>query len=204
MMTLWFWGELSLSVNELKIFSICRSIDSHCVFLSFPSNDTCVKEHAGMTCCTTALTQRTPDIRWPWFPSPPSHFLSLCFLPSSSHPPPLHAPPRPFSEPLGIHDGGHMTKGAAPGHVCVATALPDTMTKTHVTWRRMPDDKNTPDICLVHLGDKTRHVSNGSAGCRSLRIPANPHKLKHRAFLFPERRGRWKRAAFSPSVVCRL
>ncbi len=40
-----------------------------------------------------------------------------------------------------------MTKGAAPGHVCVTTALPDTMTRTHATWLRMLN-KNTPDISV--------------------------------------------------------
>lgn len=49
----------------------------------------------------------------------------------------LLSPLLPFPEPLGVDDGGHMTKGAAPGHVCVSTALPDTMTRTHVTWLRM-------------------------------------------------------------------
>lgn len=58
----------------------------------------------------------------------------------------LHASVRPtFSEPLCVHDGGHMTKGAAPGHVCISAALPGTVTDQdacHVT----PDDRNTPDF----------------------------------------------------------
>uniref|UniRef100_A0A3P8RXI3 Phospholipid phosphatase-related protein type 1 n=1 Tax=Amphiprion percula TaxID=161767 RepID=A0A3P8RXI3_AMPPE len=47
----------------------------------------------------------------------------------------------------GVDDGGHMTKGAAPGHVCVSTALPDTMTRTHATWLRMLTKKTL----LIHL-----------------------------------------------------
>lgn len=64
---------------------------------------------------------------------------SISILPSSHH---VH-----FSEPLGIDDGGHMTKGAGPGHVCVSTALPDTMTRTHATWLWMLH-KNIADISV--------------------------------------------------------
>lgn len=82
-----------------------------------------------------------------------------------------------FSEPLGIDDGGHMTKGAAPGHVCVSTALPDTMTRTHATWLRMLNKKHSWYICLIHQGDKIQHVSNGShlVGLCSVQ-PAKAHR----------------------------
>lgn len=59
----------------------------------------------------------------------PLPFFTLLFLVS------LHPPP-PLPEPLCIHDGGHMTKGAAPGHVCISAALPDAVTTEdacHVT-----------------------------------------------------------------------
>lgn len=57
-----------------------------------------------------------------------------------------------------------MTKGAAPGHVCVSTALPGTMTRTHATWRRMHTTTKINHfkfICLNHLEDKTLHVCSG-------------------------------------------
>lgn len=98
-------------------------------------------------------TCRTPTVHsWYWltlcsstfsFPHlfpPLSPFLFTFFLFSLNPllPPSLHpSSPHAFSEPLGIDDGGHMTKGAAPGHVCVTTALPDTMTRTHATWLRL-------------------------------------------------------------------
>lgn len=65
--------------------------------------------------------------------------ISFCLFTSCSfsHSPHSFLPSLHFPEPLGVDDGGHMTKGAAPGHVCVSTALPDTMTRTHVTWLRM-------------------------------------------------------------------
>lgn len=88
-------------------------------------------------CSSFLLKSTTPP------PPPTDHNdLHLSFL---SHPlPSSSVPPLPpsllhpaFAEPLGVNDGGHMTKGAAPGHVCVSTALPDTMTRTHGTWRGM-------------------------------------------------------------------
>lgn len=81
----------------------------------------------------------------------------ICLLPIS---PFLLSPI--FSEPLSINDGGHMTKGTAPGHVCVSTALPDTMTRTHATWLRMLNNKHSWYICLNHLGGKIHHVFSGS------------------------------------------
>lgn len=125
------------------------------------------------TCFTSAVTQLTPDHDFLLLPHTSCHSVS----------PPL--PPTSVSEPLGVHDGGHMTKGAAPGHVCVSTALPDTMTKTHVTWRRMPDDKNTPDICLVHPGDKTRHVSNAAAAAARSASPQTPTNWSTERFYSP-------------------
>lgn len=113
------------------------------------------------------------------FPSPVSFHLRFShlsqsfylFLHPSSH---VH-----FSEPLGIYDGGHMTKGAAPGHVCVSTALPDTMTRTHATWLRMLNKKHSWYLCLIHLGDKIHHVCNGSrlVGLCSIQ-PAKAHRSR--------------------------
>lgn len=102
------------------------------------------------------LTQSTLGTSWhvisssfsfPRFLFPSTSFLSLSFSTPVPFPPPPYSLQHPFSEPLGIDDRGHMTKGAAPGHVCVSTALPDTMTRTHVTWLRMLT-KTTPDISV--------------------------------------------------------
>lgn len=120
------------------------------------------------TCTEHSLHWFTMTILLLFFPTPSPSPVSLhlvsayCFSPSSYLLPLLpswHA----FSEPLSIDDGGHMTKGAAPGHVCVSTALPGTMTRTHATWRRMLTKKlkNPLDICLTHLVDRLLHVWNG-------------------------------------------
>lgn len=90
-----------------------------------------------------------------------------------------------------------MTKGAAPGHVCVSTALPDTMTRTHATWRRMlnkkkttlliflfhsPGGQNTP--CLRWFSSSWAMLSSTCCGTQAASVAnISQLKLKHRLFL---------------------